>query len=101
VSACRWCKQDHGDAQVWHRTCLICGVQYELRRRVARPRETCGDRLCVAIQRYRWHFGRWPPHVWFERYAVAAGLVKLPKKVEKLAKGRVQPQRDLFAEGAA
>jgi hypothetical protein len=85
VSACRWCKRDHGDVSTWHRDCLICGVSYTQERGVKRPRETCGDPLCVAVQRYRWHHGRLPPQVWFERYAVAAGLIRLPRKVAKIA----------------
>jgi len=70
----------------WHRTCVICFEPFEQERHRGRPQEVCGSKLCIAIQRYRQVYGRWPPRVWFERYAVSRGLikVKLPKKARKL-----------------
>lgn len=101
MSACRWCKKDHGDKPVWHPSCAACGDDYEQPRKVGRPRETCGKPLCIAIFRFVRLAGRWPPRVWFARYAVDAGLaVKLPKPLERIAAGPPM-QRDLFSRGAA
>ena len=73
--------------KLWHRNCVTCDAPFEQERHVGRPQETCGEPICVWVQRYRRSYGRWPARVWFERWAVAQGLVKvkLPKKVARLA----------------
>jgi predicted amidophosphoribosyltransferase len=85
-AGCKWCGQEH-TGPVRHRNCSVCFELFVRPRKRGRHLETCGKPLCVAIQRYRQLYGRWPPRVWFERYAVKAGLAKvqLPKQIEILA----------------
>lgn len=84
-ATCKWCGKRHGDRPMWHRNCSICLEPFVQERHRGRARDTCGKPLCVAIQRYRQIRGRWPPREWFVAYAVKAKLVKLPKKLGKIA----------------
>lgn len=83
-AACKWCGGRAHTKPMWHRSCDACLEPFTQPRKGV-PRKTCGKPLCAAIHRYRWLHGRWPPRLWFTRYAAKAGLVKLPRKIEKLA----------------
>lgn len=105
MSACRWCSQNHGDARVRHTACKVCGDTWSEEVRQGPPHRLCRKPLCVAVDRWSRHYGRWPPRVWFERYAKRKKLIepqpiKLPEHVEKIASGPAT-QRDLFRRGAA
>jgi len=73
----------------WPEFCWNCGTALEQHPRAGRPKLVCGHPLCVNVRRYWRRYGRRPPEVWFEKWAVRMGWMKprkLPGRMRKMAR---------------
>ncbi len=75
----------------WPEFCWNCGTELEQHQHAGRPKMVCGHLLCVNVRRYWRRYGRRPPPVWFEKWAVRMGWakprpIKLPKRLRDMAR---------------